>query len=716
MERRVRALALAAVICCLGFGPIKPLSAAASGKSNDKHGSSDKGRGQDKQDQDKKDRQDQDCEDHDGGKSQHGKDYDRDRDKDRDDCECEAHAVLVAEAPGVSQQTPNTLFSAFVLMNTGDQLARDVRISSLRLQNGSLTSPLPLPIKLGNIPAEGSTSVNVDFSGGPFQPRSSYLLTVRGSYLPGKEKDEDKDSDKDRNRGKDGDGDKKRKCFKTSISVMIPPASPGSGQVTVGQAPPHKVSGGNFPHQPLGFTEEENGSRWTVPTGPFVPGTPTQTHTGIQNAPIGDPPAIDFEINNSLDLSSGGFNGTVLSIAEPSGGANGGGIVFITSNLIAAYSTDGGNSFTGLDPTKIFPNDVVGFCCDQIVQYVPSIDRFIWLLQGNGVRIASASPADIKNSGGTAWTYWNLTPEFFGQPTTTGLDYPDLSVGTNALYMSWDVGFPNCPPGCRSGRQVARSFLNQIQAGGTIEVDFTDPPDSPMGWGDHLSQDTADEIFWAGHNDNSHMRVFSLAEGSNTYFWRDVEISSWAQSGLTSNTPDNVDWMNKLSGFPGNGVIGATRVGNQIWFAWSAGTDNNFPQPHVEIVTLDRSNNFNKVQQLQIWNPDFAFGYPALATNICTSEVGFSMEFGGGGNFENHVVGFWGDFIAYITTNSNVGTTRFGDYVTIRQQPPSQTNGGSLFSAFGYGLNSATPPAAGSKSDLHYVLFGRPASSCVVIQ
>ncbi|MCI0724615.1 MAG: hypothetical protein L0338_37470 [Acidobacteria bacterium] len=138
-----------------------------------------------------------------------------------------------------------------------------------------------------------------------------------------------------------------------------------------------------------------------------------------------------------------------------------------------------------------------------------------------------------------------------------------------------------------------------------------------------------------------------------------------------------------------------------------------FPQPHIEIVTLDRANNFNKIQQVQVWNPDFAFAYPALSRNICTNEIGMSFEFGGGGNFQNHVVGFWGDFIAYITTSSNVGSTRFGDYATIRQAPITPENPGNLFTAFGYGRNSSP---SGTISDVHYVLFGRPSSSCIIIE
>jgi hypothetical protein len=416
---------------------------------------------------------------------------------------------------------------------------------------------------------------------------------------------------------------------------------------------------------------------------------------------------VIFKVNNGLGISQS-------TIAEPSGGQNADEDVFASANWFAAYSDDAGATFNQVDPTTIFPNDAIGFCCDQIVQYVPSIDRFLWLLQGNnGFRLAAASSASLVGSGATAWTYWNLPTNIFGQPNGTGADYPDLSVGDRFLYLSWDVGWPSCPTGCRSGLQVSRISLAGIQAAGTITIQYTNPANSTMAWGSHLPQNTGNEVFWAGHNSTSQMRVFSLAEGSNTYFWRDVGISSWSNAALSSTTPDGMNWLAGSGGFPGNAVIGSTRVNNQIWFAWNAGTDRNFKQAHVEIVTLDRSASFSKTQQVQIWNNSYAFAYPALARNACSGEVGMSFEWGGGGNFENHVVGFWGDFIAYVTTSSNVGTTRFGDYVTIRQAPATRSDPGNLFAAFGYGLRTGPPPGSGTTPDVHFVRFGRSSSSCV---
>jgi hypothetical protein len=227
-----------------------------------------------------------------------------------------------------------------------------------------------------------------------------------------------------------------------------------------------------------------------------------------------------------------------------------------------------------------------------------------------------------------------------------------------------------------------------------------------MAWFAHLAQNPGDEIFWAGHNNTSNMRIFSWAQNTMTYFWRDVNIASWTNGNFESNTPDNQNWLGEVKAV-GTWIAGATRAANHVWFGWTAGKDDNFRQVHVDMVELNRNNNFSVDQQVQIWNNDYAFGYPALNTNACTGEVGLSLEYGGNGHFENHVVGFWGDFLVYITTASDTGTGRFGDYVTLRQEPPTKSDPGNLFNAYGYGITKA-------KTDIHYVLFGRPASACQV--
>jgi len=602
---------------------------------------------------------------------------------------CRSPSGLAAGGAGVSLTSPQMLATAVSVLNREGEVARNVRVTKLSLAGGVLRDQLP--IDLGTIAAGEAVPLYASFAG-KFAPEGSYALSVEGIY------DETNGS----------------KPFKFDLVLVVPKRGPGQGVLGKVEVDPAKVEGAPFPSQPPKFDEEEvNQANWTVPIGPPVAGAPTQTPTGIQrgsgkasaSTPQNAGPIV-INANSPLGLSSGG-PGPVSSVAEPSGASNGGSVVFSTVNWAAAYSSDGGATFTQVNPTTIFPADAVGYCCDQVVQYAPSIDRFIWFLQGNGYRLAVARPSDLVASGATAWTYWNLTPTLFGQPAGTGFDYPDLSIGDNFLYMSWDAGF-GCPSGCRAGFQVARTSLAGLAAGGSITIEFTDPPDAPMAWGSHIMQDTGNEIFWAGHNSTSNMRVFSLAEGSGFYFWSDVSISSWPSGALSSITPDGRNWVAGSSGFPGNAIIGSTRVGNQLWFAWTAAGNGQFRQPHVEIAVLDRASGYGVLSRVQIWNDAYGFAYPALATNACTHEVGLSLEYGGPSDFENHVVGLWGDFVVYVMTGSTVGTTRFGDYVTIRQQPPTPMDRGNLFNAFGYGLvgGAATP------TDAHYVLFGRPGDQC----
>jgi hypothetical protein len=600
-------------------------------------------------------------------------------------------ASFVSGPPGISDVS-KTLYIALPIENSGTVTATNVQVTSATLRSATLLSPTVFPVVLGAIAPDHSVKFQANFSDTGLAQNTPYLLTVRGTYQVGAS----------------------TAGFAVNLFVRLPVASPGSNTVLTTTVGSNTVTGAPYTHQPPTQGDDVNDVGPPVPTGPFVPGVPTPNSTSAPVAPAPNAlkgklirplegPNVSFNSNQPLGLTSAGIGcnpGTApASCAEPSG-ATGNGVTFMTANWLAAYSTDG-TTYHSVDPTTIFPKDAVGYCCDQIVQYAPSVDRFIWLLQGsNGYRLAVASPASVSSSGATSWTYWNLTTSVFGT-TGTSFDYPDLSLGNNSLYISWDA---NCSPNCSGGLQVARISLAQLQAGGTINIDYTHQSDSSLAWGSHLTQDTQDEIFWAGHNNTSSLRIFSWAEGSNTYYWRDVGISSWSNAAMSSKTPDGQDWL--LFGFPGNSVVGATRSGNQLWFGWGAGTDSNFQQTHVEMVTLDRGNNFNKTQQVQIWNNSYAFSYPALATNACTGEIGLSLQYGGPKNYEDHVVGFWGDYEVFATANSNFGENRFGDYVTIRQTPGFN---GAYFEAYGYGVTNSTK--SGTQADVRRVVFGR-ANQC----
>lgn len=451
---------------------------------------------------------------------------------------------------------------------------------------------------------------------------------------------------------------------------------------------------------------------------PIGLGLPTPTASRGTASPLPPPgvgaPGVRYQANDAFgDVIT--FSGSPPDM----NGATGGGVVFLTGNTWAAYSLDNGGTYTVLDPTTIFPSapavDALGtrldggLCCDQIVQYVAEIGRFVWLLQHwpsgpglagkNKIRIAAASPEAIRQSGGTAWTYWDLSSDFFGLGNDW-MDYPEMTVSDRHLAFSIDeVG---------TGLLVGRIPLADIGAGGTALVEWTDTSLGGAAYGSRIMQNSGDTLFWAGHDDDSRLRVFSLQQDSSTYFWRTVDIGRWPASDRSSIAPNGNDWL--AFGFPGTQVhTGVRRFapnGPELWFAWTAGrrltgaTSDTFPQPHVEIAVLNAG--FGLIARHQIWNSEHAYAYPAFATTS-DQEVGMSLGWGGGTFHEGHVVGFWGDFVVYTTCSSATSGTRWGDYVSARRASPNPRQ----IAATGYCF--AQDASGNAFYDPTYTLFERPA-------
>ena len=252
---------------------------------------------------------------------------------------------------------------------------------------------------------------------------------------------------------------------------------------------------------------------------------------------------------------SKGLTKSLTNAADMSGSDSKRDVVMMSGNWYCDVSNDGGANWKRLDPTTIFPEDLGGgFCCDQVVVYVPRIDRFIWFLQygadaaGQGAfRIASASSASVKNDP-TAWTYWDFVAGNFGYPTKD-MDYPDLAFSTTFLYVSTDV-FGS------GGRIVLRIPLEELRAGGTINYGYTDPTKSKSAWGAHLVQQTRSQAVWVGHRDNTTLEVFTMPDAGNTYSSFTVKVATWPNGSHSSTGPDGNDWLTKLRDFPNFAVTG----------------------------------------------------------------------------------------------------------------------------------------------------------------
>jgi hypothetical protein len=165
--------------------------------------------------------------------------------------------------------------------------------------------------------------------------------------------------------------------------------------------------------------------------------------------------------------------------------------------------------------------------------------------------------------------------------------------------------------------------------------------------------------------------------------------------------------LTKLNNFPAFGVIGAARSGDSLWLAWSASKGKagsssfNFPNAHIRVAKID-IRTMKTTSEIQIWNNDYAFAYPALNANP-KGEIGIVLGWGGKNDNANSAVGILGDFVVWFANGSDITTTRWGDYVSCR-------NAGSdsqRFAGFGYFIKKDTTRSSGYYFDPYYVLFGR---------
>jgi hypothetical protein len=436
------------------------------------------------------------------------------------------------------------------------------------------------------------------------------------------------------------------------------------------------------------------------------PSPAAETARADDQDPHGNPDPVVFHGYRPADT----LTKALTNAADMSGADSERDVVMMSGNWYCDVSTDGGASWKRLDPTTIFPQTLgKGFCCDQIVTYVPSIDRFVWFLQyradaaGQGAfRVASASSQSVKNDP-TAWTYWDFVAGDFGY-AKSDMDYPDLAYSSRFLFLSTDVF-------SAGGRLVARIPLKDLAAGGTIGFEYTDAAKSKSAWGGHLVQQTSSQAVWVGHRDNSTLEVFTMPDGGNTYSSFTIKVATWPNGAHSSKGPDGNDWLTKLKDFPNFAVTGGVeRANGHVVLSWSAskgkGSSNgfNFPNTHVRVVELDLGGR-SVVSELQVWNPDYAFAYPALAVNA-GDEVGITLGWGGKNNHANCAMGILGDFVVWFRDDSTRTVQRFGDYLTTRRAERKR----SLFAGFGYFVTEVAGQPSQCTYNPIYVRYGRSSA------
>jgi hypothetical protein len=479
--------------------------------------------------------------------------------------------------------------------------------------------------------------------------------------------------------------------FASLARVRIAAHSPKATRVKYLDAPPKFVKPCIHPRKVLPRVRE---------------GREREFHSASRRALVMAPPirAAGDEVLISINtaITEPGVRQTASNVGEPST-AIAGNVALYTGNWYAAVSSDGGASFQYIDAANAFaasdpPNS--HFCCDQVVNYIPSIDTFVWLLQygpetDNLQRLAFANSADVAAGN---WRLFDITTAVLGV-NGAFLDFPDLAVGANSLYVTTNVFFPDGT----AGAAVVRIPFGQITSGNITGQRFV----SKDFFGFRVAQNCGTIAFFASHLDTSTLALFSWDEGQAAPTQTNVGVARWiGGNGYQSRTPDGNRWLDRID----PRITGATMAGSEVWFAWSVDAGSNQrSKPFVQIARID-STNLTLLENVNVFDVDSAIAYGALSTNA-DGEVGISYMIGGGPRNPSHVVAILTNARRDVVVaqgdrgplpTPDTGKGEWGDFLTVRPVFPDR----KAFVATGYTFQGA---GDGSNRDAtpRFVVFAR---------
>jgi FG-GAP-like repeat len=438
---------------------------------------------------------------------------------------------------------------------------------------------------------------------------------------------------------------------------------------------------------PLGTPKSQTGS---------APNSQVESQSGGVQAPPPGPNDMTYFLTHSQAPFSGQQKST---INEPSVGTQGS-VVFESSNWDAAYSADGGHSFTFVNPYTTFPSIDGGFCCDQTVTYARLQGTMIWQLQynysattqKNTYRIAFAPAASVATSG---WCYYDWKPSDFGQPAGANFDYPDVSLSNNYVWFQTRIFGPSS----FIGTLVFRMPLAQASACQTLSADYliTDSSHFTVS----LAKGVATTMYFFTHNNTSSERVYTWAEGTSSYTWNDFNVTTWTDNARTCPGPDGLNWCGGRAN-PNN--IGRTSwvAGGVIGTMWNASQDATHNYPYERVVRIDESTK-TLINEPDIFNASHAFMYPSVSIDA-RGHIGGVVFYGGGTEYPSLLTLIDDDLSStpppwevYYAVTSVAGATAWGDYSTTRKHA-TDTN---------TWVGTGQYMASSSIADTYYVWFGR---------
>ncbi len=384
----------------------------------------------------------------------------------------------------------------------------------------------------------------------------------------------------------------------------------------------------------------------------------------------------------NVGLNDAASSTTTSTICEPTAAANET-QAFMTGNWFASSSSNGGASWTHVNPFTRFPASAGGFCCDQVVLYCPQHRIWIWLLQystaANGenlFRLAICREAQFGS-----WYYWDFTPRGVNS-TWTGnwFDYPDMAFTSANLFVTFNMFKGNA----WQRSMVFRFPLATLASGGSLGYrSWSTTSNGSI----RLCRGPGTTMFMGSHNNANQIRVFNWPDSSTGISWNDVGVRPWLGGTCSAPGPGGVNWLGRLDSRITGAWVGAGTIG----FMWSANRDGSHPLPYIRVARI-RQTTKALINEPDLWSTSSAWAYPAAAANA-QGVAGFTAFYGGGTRHPWHIVGAesgtgWSTLATASSTHSPPNEA-WGDYLSCTPHNASS----SQWVASGYTLKGGNARA-----------------------
>ncbi len=348
-----------------------------------------------------------------------------------------------------------------------------------------------------------------------------------------------------------------------------------------------------------------------------------------------------------------------------------GGQVFVTGNWFASASTNGGGTWTFVNPfTALQPPAPTAFCCDQIVLHDVRRGIWLWILQyvrdANGTnvfRLAFTRDADFPGG----WSFWEIAPTTLN-PAWTGLwfDYPDAALTAENLYVSFNVFNAS---GQWQRAVVMRFPLAQIARRGALRMaHWSTTSEGSL----RLTQGADCTMYWGSHAGATTLRLFSWPDGQGVVNSWNIAVAP-SNSQISGTAPNGVNWLGRADWR----ITAAAVAAGRITFAWTSGADAAHPQAYVRVARIDEATK-QVVDQPDLWDPSLAFASPAAAPNG-SDDIGMVWFMCGGAvnptpgvGAWDQAAGTWSGTVGGALGGNSPNAAKWGDYLSCRPTPTAR--------------------------------------------